>query len=371
VRTLPAILRDAGWFTALGCVFSQKTDLNFEPGKLFDGVDWSQRQMGQPFFGQATIQNTHRPWQGDPENPVDPAAVSIPPCYPDEPLVRADWALGLGEVQVMDRKVGKILDRLEKEGLADDTVVIFVGDNGRCQPRGKQFLYDGGIHVPLIIRWPGHLAAGSVRQEMVSTIDIAATILDIAGLQIPATMHGRSLLDATVAPREVVFAARDKMDNTHDAMRALRTRDYKYILNLMPERPWCQYNQYKEQHYPLLALLLVKQMEGTLSAEQAPFMALMKPEEELYDLRTDPGEVNNLADDPASADLLAAFRETLGQWRREIGDSGVSESFRRGGWPSVYPTRNHEEWSEVLERWVSFLLEGGPRPKIPTGPPGG
>lgn len=370
VRTVPAMLRDVGYFTALGCVFSKKTDLNFDPGQLFDGVDWVERQQDQPFFGQGTIQNTHRPWRGDPQNPVDPAAVSIPPCYPDEPLVRADWALGLGEVQVMDRKVGRILDRLESDGLADDTMVIFVGDNGRCQPRGKQFLYDGGIHVPLIIRWPGRLAAGAVRQEMVSTIDLAATILDVAGVPRPRKMHGRSLLDATKAPPGVIFAARDKMDSTHDAMRALRTRDFKYILNLMPERPWCQYNQYKEQHYPVLSLLLVKQLEGTLSAEEAPFMAMMKPSEEIYDLRSDPGEVNNLAADPARADLLAAFRQTLGQWRREIGDEGVTEEFRQGGWSSSYPTRNHQEWTEILERWQHFLLEGGPRPQIPSGPPG-
>jgi len=370
VETLPRLLRNAGWYCALGCGYSSKTDLNFKTGPgLFDGKDWSGRAEGQPFFAQITIGNTHRLWKGDPQNPVDPAAVEIPPYYPDEPLVRADWARGLGEIQVMDRKVGKILERLDREGLADDTVVVFIGDNGRCHPRGKQFLYDGGVHVPLIIRWPGTVGPATVRAELASTIDITATILEIAGVAVPAGMQGRSLLDATTPARNAVFASRGKMDDTHDAMTMMRTATHKYILNRMPERPWCQFNNYKEMQYPVLALLQLRALEGTLTPAQAQFVAATKPKEELYDLRSDPHELHNLATDPAQADLRMAMRSATGQFAKRVGDEDPDDGWRSGGWPATYPTRSIEDWRRIVEEWSAHLLEGAPRPKIPAGVP--
>ncbi len=370
VETLPQLLSNAGWYCALGCGYSAKTDFNFKTAPaLFDGKDWSERGEGQPFFAQITIQNTHRWWKGDPQNPVDPAKVEIPPYYPDEPLVRADWARGLGEIQVMDRKVGKILQRLDKEDLADDTVVVFIGDNGRCHPRGKQFLYDGGVHVPLIIRWPGTIGPATVRAELVSTIDITATILEIAGVAVPDGMQGRSILDATTPARNAVFASRGKMDDTHDAMTMMRTATHKYILNRMPERPWCQFNNYKEQQYPTLALLQLRALEGKLTPQQAQFVAASKPVEELYDLRNDPHELHNLATDPAQVDLLLAMRSATGQFSKRADDEDPDDTWRAGGWPATYPTRTIDEWRRIVEGWNAHLLEGAPRPKIAAGVP--
>lgn len=365
VETLPQLLSKAGWYCALGCGYSSKTDFNFKTApSLFDGKDWSGRAEGQPFFAQITIGNTHRSWKGDPQNPVDPAKVEIPPYYPDEPLVRADWALGLGEIQVMDRKVGKILERLDREGLADDTVVVFIGDNGRCHPRGKQFLYDGGVHVPLIIRWPDTIGPATVRAELASTIDITATILEIAGVAVPDGMQGRSLLDATMPARNAVFASRGKMDATHDAMTMMRTATHKYILNRMPERPWCQFNNYKEMQYPTLALLQLRALEGKLTPQQAQFVAASKPPEELYDLRSDPHELHNLATDPAQADLLLAMRSATGQFSKRVGDEDPDETWRAGGWPATYPTRSIEDWRRIVEEWSAHLLEGAELPLI-------
>lgn len=362
IKPITHYLREAGYYTALGCGYSRKTDLNFLVENLFDGNDWKDRKAGQPFFAQITLNNTHRAWGRDKERPIDIKDVEIPPYYPDTPFVRRDWANGLEEIQIMDRHVGKILQRLKDEGIEHNTVVIFIGDNGRCHIRGKQFLYDPGLHVPLIIRWPARTRPGAVSDELVSTIDLSAGILSLAGVPIPEHLHGRNLSDPATPRREYVYAARDKMDDTHDSMRAVRSKRYKYILNLMPERAWCQFNRYKESQYPMLALMNVLNMEGKLTPEQARFMAPRKPEEELYDLRTDPHELKNLASDPAHRAALDTMRAELAAWRKKIGDQGVSEAFRKGGWPSKYPTRTLDEWKTLAKAWEEHLLEGKPRP---------
>ena len=361
-RPITHHLRDAGYYTALGCGYGAKTDLNFQHERLFDGKDWSGRKSGQPFFAQITLANTHRSWGRDSERPIDPAAVEIPPYYPDVPLVRRDWANGLEEIQKMDRTVGKVLKRLDDEGIAGQTAVFFIGDNGRCHVRGKQFLYDGGMHVPLIVRRPGHVKGDTVFDDLVSTIDISAAILSIAGCELPDHLQGRDFLNPATPKRRYVFAARDKMDDTHDSMRAIRSKRFKYILNLMPERAYCQLNEYKERQYPVLALLNVMHMKGQLTPAQDRFMQPHKPIEELYDLRSDPHEINNVAGDPAYKDTLETLRAELERWRQTINDQGVTEEFRNGGWPAHYPTRSLPEWETLLKAWEDHLFRNKPAP---------
>jgi arylsulfatase A-like enzyme len=215
-----------------------------------------------------------------------------------------------------------------------------------------------------MIRWPARAKAGTVSEELVSNVDILPTVLRIAGLPLPACLQGRDVLDERSPQRRYVFAGRDKMDSTHDASRAVRTRDYKFILNLMPERPYCQFNDYKERAYPGLALLNVLHLEGKLPPEQDAFMQPSKPVEELYDLRKDPDELHNLASDSACAPVLQQLRAELEQWRKSVGDPGVSEEFRKGGWPAKYPTRSLAEWQDILAQWENHLLRGGPAPRI-------
>jgi arylsulfatase A-like enzyme len=223
-------------------------------------------------------------------------------------------------------------------------------------PRGKQFLYDGGIQVPIIARWPGKIKAGQVSDDMVMTIDISATILEAAGIEPGYGTHGKSLFGPDVKKRKYIFAARDKMDDTHDAMRAIRSAEYKLIHNLMPERAYCQYNRYKEASYPVLALLNIMNMKGELSPEQAAFMAAGKPEFELFDLKADPYEMKNLAEDPAYATVKEELLAELNRWREETDDPGVSEEFRQGGWPATYPTRSLEAWEAILSTWEPWVF---------------
>ncbi|NRA75733.1 MAG: sulfatase, partial [Planctomycetes bacterium] len=195
--------------------------------------------------------------------------------------------------------------------------------------------------------------------------------LEIAGIAVPQGMQGRSLLDATMPARNAVFASRHKMDATHDAMTMMRTATHKYILNRMPERPWCQFNNYKEQQYPVVALLQLRALEGKLTPQQAQFVAASKPAEELYDLRSDPHELHNLSTDPAQADLLMAMRSATGQFSKRAGDQDPGDAWRAGGWPATYPTRTVDEWRRIVAGWNAHLLEGAARPKIHAGVPAG
>jgi uncharacterized sulfatase len=356
IKPITHLLEEAGYFTCF--MATRKTDLNFTLDKpAYQGKDWSERAEGQPFYAQLTYPGTHRRWNRDIEKPIDVNEVQLPPYYPQTDLAKRDWANGLEAMQIVDRKVGKVLQRLEDEGLADNTVVFIIGDNGRCMPRGKQFLYDGGIQVPIIVRWPGKIEASQVNDNMVSTIDISKTILDLAGVDPGYTLHGSNLLDGSTDNREYIFAARDKMDSTHDAMRTIRSKKFKLIQNLMPERAYCQYNNYKERSYPVLAQLNVMNLKGELNDKQALFMAPTKPPIELFDIENDRWELNNLADDPAYREIKDELMVKLKHWRENvIHDKDVSEEFRNGGWPATYPTKSLAEWEEVLELFKPWVF---------------
>lgn len=358
IKPITHLLEDAGYFTCF--MQTRKTDLNFTLDRpLYQGNDWSERAEGQPFYAQLTFPGTHRIWKRDPERPIDINEVRLPPYYPQVDLAKRDWANGLESMQIVDREVGAVLERLEKEGLAENTIVFIIGDNGRCMPRGKQFLYDGGIQVPIIVRWPGKIKAGEVNDNLVTTIDISKTILDIAGVKTDYTLHGLNLLTRETDSREFIFAARDKMDSTHDAMRAVRSKKFKLIHNLMPERAYCQFNNYKERNYPVLALLNVMNLRGELTPEQALFMADSKPEFELYDLEKDPWELNNLAEHPDYQNIKHDLLSHLNDWRiNVIHDQGVTEEFRNGGWPATYPTKSLEEWEATLELFKPWVFRG-------------
>lgn len=368
IRPMTHLLQDAGYFTCF--MANRKTDLNFTyQGDLYEGQDWSEREEGQPFFAQLTFPGTHRRWQRDTLRPINVEDVRLPPYYPQTELAKRDWANGLEAAQIVDRKVGEVLNRLEEEGLADNTLVFLIGDNGRCMPRGKQFLYDGGIQVPIIARWPERVQAGRVSADMVTTLDITKTILDVAHAQYDYNLHGENLFDGKTSDRQFIFAARDKMDSTHDAMRAVRSSRYKLIHNLMPERPYCQYNNYKERSYPVLALLNILHLKNELPPEQDRFMAGSKPEFELYDLKEDPNELSNLADDPQHATLKDSLFAILQDWRKEIKDPGVSDAFRQGGWPAMYPTQTLAEWEATLEQFRPWVFrEPGTEMKHPFYP---
>ncbi|HEY0770746.1 MAG TPA: sulfatase [Sphingobacteriaceae bacterium] len=334
VKPITEYLHHAGYYNVLGELKENgitgygKTDYNFNLNKsIFDSYNWKGRKPNQPFFAQIMISATHRGgiWKGAVQKhqpQIDPDKVILPPYYPDHAVAREDWATYLESIQLMDSYVGNLLKQLEDEGLSENTVVIFTSDHGRCMVRDKQFVYDGGIKIPFIMRWPGQLKPGSVNSGLISAIDISATILQIAGIDPPKHIEGRVIFGPKAEKRSYIIAARDRMDETVDKMRCVRTKQFKYIKNYMPEKPYMQSNKYKETQYPVWNLLKQLNAEGKLTPAQKLFVAPKKPDEELYDITKDPYEINNLAKLPAYRKQLAEMQKILTNWIAETGDKG-------------------------------------------------
>jgi arylsulfatase A-like enzyme len=336
VRVLTDWMRQAKYFTAnirdlpahMKFRGTGKTDWNFRyTGKAFDSDRWADLKTNQPFFAQVNFQETHRRFNAPKR--ADPAKVEIPPYYPDHPLVREDWAAYLDAASELDRKIGLILDQLAADGLASNTVVVFFGDNGEAHVRGKQFCYDSGLKVPLIIRWPANFAAprhfkpGSVDERLLEAIDLAPTMLAIGGAPIPDKMQGQPFLGANAGPpKQYVFGARDRCDETVFRFRTVRDQRYRYIRNFTPERPFLQPNEYKERAYPVWNFLKELHAQGKLTPEQAALCAPTMPEEELYDVKNDPHEMKNLGKAPEHQKTLERLRGVLTKWIEETNDQG-------------------------------------------------
>ncbi|HEX5269233.1 MAG TPA: sulfatase [Gemmataceae bacterium] len=302
VRVLTDWFRDAGYYTAnvrelpkdMGFRGVGKTDWNFTyEGKPFDSDRWADLNGHQPFFAQINFQETHRPFHAPKK--ADPARVEIPPYYPDHPVTRADWAAYLDSLTELDRKIGLVLKQLEADGLADSTIILFFGDNGQAHVRGKQFCYDSGLKVPLLIRWPKdfpvpkHFKPGTVDDRLIDAIDFAPTMLTLCGAKKPAKMEGQVFLgDAAGPPRRYSFGARDRCDETVFRFRTVRDARYRYIRNFTPERPFLQANEYKQRAYPVWSLISELGKKGELPDWQKAFyLAPRMPPEELYDMDAD------------------------------------------------------------------------------------
>lgn len=348
VRFATEYFREAGYFTcnnrALNWDKRGKIDCNFQiPEIPYDGTDWRERRPGQPFFAQVQFGETHRSFARDPRSPIDPNLVRVPPYYPDHPLTRRDWADYLEYIQILDRKIGKVLERLKEDGLENSTIVFFFADHGRPHVRGKQYLYDGGIHIPLIIRWPGRIRPGTVHEDLVSGIDLLPTCLTMANIRVPDSMQGRSFWGPNVQKREFIISARDRIDETYDRVRCVRSKKLKYLRNFYPNQPYIQKNVVPRLVLPVLTLMVVLHQEGRLTPAQAAFMAKTRPDEELYDLEKDPHEMNNVASDPRYRQHLERMRSILEKWIVETNDHGmfredpeIAENVRRNFWKTIY-----------------------------------
>jgi arylsulfatase A-like enzyme len=366
---LPELFKEAGYFTVLGTHQSiidrndikgqlGKTDYNFIWNReVYDDNDWSKRKADQPFFAQVQLRGGkfRKPVV---KNPVDPDQVILPPYYPDDSVMRQDWAEYLNSVLLLDEEVDGIVTRLDKEGILENTVVFLFTDHGISHLRGKQFLYDEGIKIPLIVRWPPGLPEGARRKDLVSHIDIAATSLQLAGIAIPEKMQGKGLFGEDFQPRKFIYAARDRCDETVDLIRAVRTDRYKYIRNFMPHKSYTQPNRYKDGKQ-ILQHLRSLHAKGDLSPVTNRYFMPDKPLEELFDLSNDPWELNNLADDHRYQQTLSEMRALLSHQIRETKDLGfipepILEALGKQAGNKYYVLQTPEN-SSLLEECLEMI----------------
>jgi arylsulfatase A-like enzyme len=334
VRTIPELFREAGYYTTNSGATGRrpgKEDYNFVYDKtdLYDGSDWKLRAEGQPFFAQyqlrggkmRNVEQFYKVLKSEQNDLISADEVTLPPYYPDHPVIREDWAAYLNSVSFTDHEVGLILNQLKKEKVLDNTIVIFLTDHGISHARGKQFLYEEGVKIPFVVWGPKFVPTESVRDELIAHIDLAATSLQLAGIEIPDTMQGRPLFGPDAKPREYVVSARDRCDETVDRIRGIRMGNFKYIRNFYPQRPYLQPCDYKDNK-PFMPVLRELYAAGKLNAAQSLHLAETRPEEELYDLTKDPWEIHNLAADPGYQSHLSDFRALLDRWIEDSDDQG-------------------------------------------------
>jgi uncharacterized sulfatase len=351
LRAFPAYLREAGYH----CTNNAKTDYNTsdEPRLIAEAWDassakahWRNRRPGQPFFAIFNLMESHQskvfgtnPVPGlAPAERHDPAQAPLPPYYPDTAEARRTIARTHDCITAMDKQVGRILAELEQDGLAEDTIVFFWPDHGQGIPRGKRTLWDSGLKVPLVVRFPEkfrHLsphAPGGVNDRLIHLMDLGPTMLSLANVPVPAGLDGRAFLGAATTPaRRYVYGARDRVDEATDLSRSVRDSRYLYIRNYHPDLSWNQPEGYSDQ-LPLRRELTRLAAAGQLNPTQMAYAGPTKPLELLYDTQGDPWQVHNLADDPQLQPVLARLRAELRRGLIATRDLGFLAEWQAQRW---------------------------------------
>lgn len=326
VKCYTEYLRAAGYY----CTNNSKTDYQFRPpitawDESSNKAHWRNRpQKDMPFFSIFNLTVTHESGTFQKRSPIvtDPEKIKLPPYYPDLPMVRRDVARHYDNIAAMDKQVNKILKQLKADGLMEKTIIFFYSDHGDGLPRAKRWVYDSGIHVPLIIRYPDGKGAGTTNDELVSFVDLAPTMLSLTGIDIPDYMQGQPFLGAKRAkPRKYIYAARDRMDPAPETIRAVRDIRFKYVRNYRTDLPYIGFIPYRDRAAIMKAILKANE-DNALGPNSWQFYTKKKPLEELYDTVTDPHEIKNLANDPKHTNKLVELREAHEQWKRETNDLG-------------------------------------------------
>ena len=339
IKLIPELFKDAGYYTCLGSSGNAagtaspkhknrlgKSDYNFEWNpSVFDSAEWSGRKKEQPFFAKICLSGGKARSQARSSKDiphVKSADVKLPPYYPRHLVVLEDWAAYLDTFSLMDFQVGQIVDRLKKEGEFENTVIFFITDHGVSHARGKQFCYDEGMMIPFFVHAPNRVKGGTVRKEPVLHIDMAATSLYFAGIDIPNYMEARTLFGPEAVKRKFAVSARDRCDETYDRIRAVRTLRYKYIRNGYPDRPHLQPCAYKDNKDTYIAIRDWGEKGKLSDLQKNLLLSPKRAKEELYDLKDDPWELTNLAGEPKHSKALQKMRKTLDQWIIETKDRG-------------------------------------------------
>ncbi len=343
LQPFPIYFRQAGYY----CTNNSKTDYQFKEPSARDIWDfsgskghWKNRKEGQPFLAVYNYTGCHESGIASEdkykkvtenlseEQRQDPDKLTtLPPYYPDTPIVREDWKRNYELITAMDAWAGELINELKVAGEWDNTIVMFWSDHGIGLPRAKRWLYDSGTRVPMILRipekWKNFRTSepGKKDDRLVNSVDFGPTMMALAGIDAPSHMHGRPFLE-NAAERDFAYGARDRMDERYDIIRAVRDKRFRYIRNFEPLKPYYQYMNTPEKGTTMREIRKAEK-SGKLEGAVVLFSAGRKPVEELYDLEKDPHEINNLAADPEYKDKLDFLRKSLTEWQLEIGDLGL------------------------------------------------
>lgn len=341
VKLFPEYLRAENYY----CVNDNKCDYQFNtPFTTWDDVlgggSYKNAPKGAPFFYVKNFYTTHesRIWlRKDKPMTVSPSQVSIPDYYPDIPVVRRDIARKYSNIEALDKEIGQLLEQLETDGVLDNSIIFFWSDHGGNLLRQKRAVGNSGLHVPLLIRYPNGYRAGEVDDRLVSLMDLGPTVMSLLGIAPPKHLDGKAFAGKyEEAPRKLIFGSADRFDESTDMQRSVLDGRYVYVKNFMPELPLIYRNKYREQ-IPMNAKLIALNQEKKLEGNASYIFMNTKPQEEFYDLKNDPYEVYNLAEDPKYSKKIEEYRLALKDWQLEIGDKGfipehdLIESF----WPEM------------------------------------
>lgn len=335
--------REAGYYTSNNA----KEDYQFRKAvtawdESSNQAHWRNRASGQPFFSIFNFGITHESqvW-AQAENPLrvpEDLEVPIPPYLPDTDIARQDIRQVYSNIIAMDEQVGRILDELEADGLLESTVIFWYTDHGGPLPRQKRLLYDAGLQVPMIIRYPDGWRAGEIDEQLISFVDFKSTALSLAGMEPPDYVDGRAFAGEfqSSEERQYIHAAADRFDRQYDTIRAVRDARFKYLRNYNPEQGYYLPLTYREQ-MPIMQELLRLRDLGQLNEAQAQWFRPVKPEQELFDTESDPHELVNLATDPAYAEKLSELSAELDNWLSGFDDKGMmpEPDFIREIWPGM------------------------------------
>ena len=387
IKPIPVLFQEAGYFTCIGSGLKNfdfrslpsrtgrkgKTDYNFDwDTKIYDSHDWSKRNSKQPFFMQVQLHGGKIRGASEKHyeilekrmvsqfglQPTPHDLVKLPPYYPNDSVLLRDWATYLDTVLITDWHVGQVIERLQNEGIFENTLIIFFTDHGISHARGKQFLYDEGTHIPLVIKGPG-VPKGKKRNDLIEHIDIAALSLAAAGIKIPAKMEGQDILSSKYQPKKFLFAARDRCGEAADQIRSVRSKDFLYIKNFFPDRPHLMPSNYKDSKLIIKRLRELHAKGKTNTLANKLLFSPTRPREELYLYKQDKWQIKNLAENKKYEKTLTGLRKNLSEWKVRTGDPGpetldvyiLETEDQMSSTGNKVSRENYRKNSEIYKKW--------------------
>ena len=363
IKVFTEYLRNENYY----CVNNNKCDYQFNPpftawDEVSGNVSYKDRPVNTPFFYVKNLMVTHesRIWlRKDEPITVDKNILKIPAYYPDIPEVRNDIAIKYSNIQEMDRQVGEIISDLEQGNLLDKTIIFFWSDHGGNLLRQKRAVGNSGLKVPLIVRFPDGYRSGEEDDRIVSLMDLGPTTMSLLGIKPPSFLDGKAFLGKfETKPRSYAFGSADRFDESTDMQRSVIDGRYVYIKNFMPELPLIYRNKYREQ-VSMNKKIIQMSNDNELIGDSNYIFMKTKQTEELYDLKYDPYEVKNIANNPEYNDKLIELRDALKSWQNEIDDKGFTNESEliNEFWPNMIQPLTMPVKVTVLDNIISLKCD--------------